>query len=308
MGLSPEQINQIAARDQNISAFKMNALKALGDINLQKAQRNYYDEKTRVEGATVDSTNHANQMLALQRQMAALKDQAEMIMQADMHPLEKQKLLTDISKEQALTKQAFAETSKKYAETAGITQDTQLEADLHPLVRDKTKSEASENWANAAKNNQATAIEGERQDILGKLASGDVKLNDLNLGTLLKVLGSGSTQDFTTGQATDARVRELEGGKQNFDKHQKAYAALDRAQKEGGSSADVNEWNSSSPDDATFGLVWTGETEFFDGISDNVPEQVTLPSGYTMGDVRHSAKIRNMTVDQVLKTIWEKGQ
>lgn len=209
-----------------------------------------------------------------------------------------------------------AEDLYKNALTRKAYLDMSLAIDNHPGEKAKMEAEIQAKLAAAGKDKALTdserqkiKAEAERQYIVRKMASvPGLDLGQVNPGILIQGLGPNAAADYLAGARTDTRVRDIEAAKENLQKTQKAYAALSRVGTDKGSAADVNEWNSNAPDDATFGLIWTGDTKWFDGLSDNTPLQVQLPQGYTMADVRESARIHNMTVEQVLQKIQEKGQ
>jgi hypothetical protein len=181
--------------------------------------------------------------------------------------------------------------------------------DLHPAERAKLEAEklhleaqtaqsyasAANSRASAAKTRQEVAWEDVRQ----KGMKGLKNIEDVSEGTQMMLLGS----DW----ATYKNAKD----KTTLDKTKMSYEALAALGDSDTRTADnVDKFNMNAPDEATFGIFWTGETGWGDGLSDDKPQMVALPAGYTMKDVRDTAAKRNMTVEQVLRMIYdaEKGR
>lgn len=263
-------VNLTGLTPEQILGVSRNDL-ALGQLNNQTVSTLfdslYRKAMAEAELGKVDSYN-ANQYASAEKSRTEMLVKIEeLLMKQDLHPVEKEKLIQE--KNRLLTQQQL--------DKANATQ---------------SYASANSSNASAAKTRQDMSIEGQRQALIKNIPEG-TKLEDIPLSGQITLLGN-NFQDWAANQS-----------RERMDKAKGAYSALlNSSDEDKASAADVTQWNSDAPDTATFGMLWKGEKGML-WDDDPAPKQVALPEGVTMKDIRDTAKLRNISVDEVLRKIYE---
>ena len=221
----------------------------------------------------IEGRNAANQALARYRQIQGMTSMLEAQRDAALLPEEKKKLQAEIDKLTTESNKSRALTEKYAMETLGL--KTEQERDAYIF------------------------------DVQQKLQSGDVKYEDLNLGTQLMLAGGTALAQDAMSRRTDARLTAQDKAQaaqqtlENTQKRNEAYANavanafnpdLDDEQKVG----DVMRVNLNSPDNSQQAILLD---------EDNEAEWTTLPPGVNMGAVRQIAQEENRDLNSIILEI-----
>jgi len=169
---------------------------------------------------------------------------------------------------------------------------------MEPLDIAKTEATTEHLKAQAADLRLKKATTEEQRGILRELPEG-TKLSDLSFDKAYKLFGPVQMENFISKNITESRLTEIQKDEQ-FARYTKALSNFGKDEQ---TAADVVDVNKYSPDNQNFGFIWDDGSGFFNAKDAIRVEFTGDYQGFTMEDVRATAKDEKRSVEDILLQI-----